>query len=37
MCIEQSSYLYKSDSFSIEPGDWLEVHDTYHLTHQKTF
>ena len=28
MCIEQSSYLTNSDLFSIEVGDWLEVHDT---------
>ena len=27
MCIERSSYLYNSDSFSIEVGDWLEVYD----------
>lgn len=27
MCIERSSYLTNSDSFSIEVGDWLEVYD----------
>jgi hypothetical protein len=27
MCIERSSYLTNSDSFSIEVGDWLEVYN----------
>ena len=28
MCIERTSYLINSDSFTIEPGQWLEVYDS---------
>ena len=45
MCIERSSYLYNSDSFSIEVGDWLEVYDnskdytyyTFEMNNQEWF
>lgn len=45
MCIERSSYLTNSDSFSIEVGDWLEVYDgskdyvyyTFEMNNQEWF
>jgi phage anti-repressor protein len=45
MCIERSSYLTNSDSFSIEVGDWLEVYNpstdyqwyTFEMNNQEWF